>query len=636
VTWLETGQARIDMISAGARKASGVSSSGYPVPQRKTLLLSVLLIVILNVAAFSPVLRCGFTNWDDDRYITGNHMIRELSPDNVKRIFTTTKFNMYTPLVILSFACEYSLFKLNPLPYHVDNLILHILNSLLVLWLFFLISGDFTAAFVAALLFSLSPLRVQSVAWVVERKGLLCALFFLSAFISHIHYVKKHQFRYYMLSLVFFVLSILSKPLGALLPFVLILHDYLIRGKLDRLSPVMYLTYLAGFLFAGLFAWLYLYRAAGLNESYPYPFTAFQSLFVAIYLFLQYLWKIAAPYDLCEIYPLAPEIFREIPLVVWLSPPILLTVIFLAIPTMKRLKKISPLHYHHVLFGLGFYLITIFPHLRILPVNATSLLALRHTYLPSIGILLIIGEGFSWLAGIQRTTFRKAALIFAVTLTATIFALSSFRQCGIYENAITLWNHVLARYPRYITAFNNRGIIYHRQGDYRQALENFQSALRIDPFDTKIRINIAYLYLDMHDDRSAGANLDVALYFNPDDPCAFYTRGNLSRKEKDYDRAIEMYTRAMALEPTYLKPLVNMGNICFERGDWVSARNACDRVVIISGSLSRSHSRHESIDYQNREEARGLSNYCRMMREAALQRSANNEIEGTFPIIYQD
>ncbi|MDQ7821198.1 MAG: tetratricopeptide repeat protein [Candidatus Eremiobacteraeota bacterium] len=605
-------------------------------PGGRMALLALAVLVLLDIAAFSPVLQSGFTNWDDDRYVTRNPMIRELSVQSVNRIFTTTKYHMYTPLVQLSFAVEYRLFGLNPVPYHAVNLVLHILNSLLVFSLVLLITGDFTAAFVAALLFSLSPLRVQSVAWISERKGLLSALFFFSAFISYVYYVKEHRVLYYLLSLFLFIMSLLAKPLGALLPFALALYDYCICGRFGMRQFLLKLPYLSGFVFAGVIAWLHLWNSAGLSGHYPYPFSVFQSFFIACYLCLFYLRIIMVPFHLHEIYPLSPEVFQALPLAAWLSPLILLVIVLGILPYLRRLKRHSPLHYHHVLFGVVFFLVNIFPHLRILPLNATSLLALRHAYIPSLGIFLIAGVGLSSLYHLQKTGMRRALFTSSLVIVIVVFAISSHVRCGIYKDGLTLWNHVLGHYPRYTAALNNKGIICHQAGDFKQALESFEKALAINPFDVKIRINLANLCRDMHDKEGEKAHLDFALYFMPDDPPAFYHMGNIFREEGHYDRAVEMYSRAVEREPGYMKPYVNMGNVFYEQGDWPSAMRAYDKAILLCGSLSAIISRHENIALQNLEAPHELYDYCSFMKKNALENQRAGAKKGAHPVIYQN
>ena len=159
----------------------------------------VCLCLILGVvaAAFFPCLKNGFTNWDDPEYITENPLIRSFSLQNLKTIFSSFIFANYHPITILSFMLEYSFFQFNPYNYHLTNLLLHLSSCLLVFWLVFVITGRISVAILTALLFGVHPLQVESVAWISERKGLLCGFFFLGAIISYLYYLRKERISAY-------------------------------------------------------------------------------------------------------------------------------------------------------------------------------------------------------------------------------------------------------------------------------------------------------------------------------------------------------------------------------------------------------------------------------------------------------
>jgi hypothetical protein len=143
--------------------------------------LLVWVVLAITALALSPSLRNGFTNLDDNVLVTDNAMIMQLTPASVREIFTSFHSGLYHPLVLLSYAVEFRFFKLDPLPYHCTNLLLHLLNCALVFWLFRRIAGNQWVAFIVALLFGIHPMHVESVAWVAERKDVLYAAFYLAA-----------------------------------------------------------------------------------------------------------------------------------------------------------------------------------------------------------------------------------------------------------------------------------------------------------------------------------------------------------------------------------------------------------------------------------------------------------------------
>ena len=198
------------------------------------IILSLCLILAIPAISFFPSLKNDFLNWDDPQYVTENKMITELSWRNIETIFDSIYMGHYHPLTLLSYALEYRFFKLNPFAYHLTNLILHLINGLLVFWLIWMLKGGVLTSLVVSLLFGIHPLHVESVAWISERKDLLCSFFFLGSLVVYLTYLKTRRRRFYFLSLFLFLLSLLSKSMAVTLPLVLVLCDYLLDRKFDR------------------------------------------------------------------------------------------------------------------------------------------------------------------------------------------------------------------------------------------------------------------------------------------------------------------------------------------------------------------------------------------------------------------
>ena len=162
--------------------------------RKNQIIVSIFFIIVVTFVSFSSSLDNNFTNWDDQNFITDNPLIKTLSLENLEDIFTDFyKENFRQPLVLLSFSLEYHFFQLNPFIYHLDNLILHILNALLVFYLIFILSDNVFVSLLAAVLFGIHPLHVESVAWLSERKDVLSTFFFLLAVIFYLFYKKRKQ-----------------------------------------------------------------------------------------------------------------------------------------------------------------------------------------------------------------------------------------------------------------------------------------------------------------------------------------------------------------------------------------------------------------------------------------------------------
>ncbi len=197
-------------------------------------LLFPVAIAVITWVVFQNCTNAQFTNWDDPGYITNNPIIRDCSWESIKTIFSTASMGNYHPLTILSYAVEYGFAGLQPRIYHTDNLVLHILVTLLVYRFVMLLTHRTAAAVVTSLLFALHPMHVEPVVWVADRKDLLYTLFFMGSCIAYIYYTRADgisRLIYYLCVFLLFICSILSKPVAITLPVVLFLIDYFEQRK---------------------------------------------------------------------------------------------------------------------------------------------------------------------------------------------------------------------------------------------------------------------------------------------------------------------------------------------------------------------------------------------------------------------
>ena len=271
--------------------------------------IQLLCLVLVTVVAFAPALRNGFTNWDDPELILKNDTIKGLTGPHLRTIFSNSYagFGGYTPLVLLSYAVEYEISGLDPRIYHIDNLVLHALNTLLIYALVALIFGDVWIGFVAALLFGVHPLHVEAVAWIQGRKDLLFSFFFLAAAIGYQVFLRrpKRPAAWYALSLALFGGALFSKVAAISFPLVVLLLESHERRTLDkrslrRLAPFLGLA--AAFL---ILAFLTMRTSAYGIPTAKIPLTYAQNLWTFFYAFIFYVSKVFLPIGLFARYPLA-------------------------------------------------------------------------------------------------------------------------------------------------------------------------------------------------------------------------------------------------------------------------------------------------------------------------------------------
>ncbi|MCX6268418.1 MAG: hypothetical protein NTW16_13835 [Bacteroidetes bacterium] len=361
-------------------------SVGTEPPYARWILIAVILTVTLM--AFYPSLQNGLLKtWDDQAYVTRNELVKSISPGNIVKIFKEDKglYANYHPLTTLSLAINYHISKEDPFGYHFTNLLLHLLNTLLVfIFIYLLTKKNLLIAGVSSLLFGLSPVHVESVAWISERKDVLYAFFFLASLISYQHFFKKQDWKFYILSILLFLCSLLSKAMAASLPLVLILIDYLEKRRwswkfLTDKIPFFLLAILLGI-------YAITIQAEG-NAMGAVTFPLGMRIFHACYGFSAYILKILIPTGLSAFYPYpyplinSAWVTNDTPAIFYLT--FILTVaifcfsIYCIISNRKNLEIPG--------FGLLFYAVTIALVLQFLPVGR-AIMADRYAYIPSIGI----------------------------------------------------------------------------------------------------------------------------------------------------------------------------------------------------------------------------------------------------------
>jgi protein O-mannosyl-transferase len=508
------------------------------------IIIAVCLILVITFAAFSSSLNNGFTNWDDDVYVTNNSLIKDLTWGDVKRIFTPSSYTnletsqLFVPVVFLSYSLEYHFFKLNAFIYHATNLIFHLLNCILVFWLIFLLSRNIWVAFVTTILFSVHPLRVESVAWITERKDMMCAFFFLVALICYTYYLKQRRKIYYYFSILVFILALLSKPLAIALPFVLFFCDYFING---RISKNNYLEKIIFFIIILAYFSIYMFHSEAYASTGPTS-TFWEKILMANYAIVFYLYKLILPFRLSCLYPHPLESRTSLSLAYLFYCFLTIFLFSLALFSRKYTKK--------VMLGSIFFLVTIIPALLI--VSSHTIVADRFTYLPSIGVFFIVAEGVVWLYRKKIKHYRIKQVVILMVLACICGFLSSltWKRCYVWKDNITLWNDVLKNYPNVATAYNSRGTEFLLRKEYKKAYSDFTNTLNIDPTYSEAYFNMGSLY---------------------------YSQGN-------YQEAVKSLNKALQIDPGYLEAYNMLVSIYSSTGQHFEVINTCKEIIKIKNN----------------------------------------------------
>ncbi|MFH0943732.1 MAG: tetratricopeptide repeat protein [Planctomycetota bacterium] len=501
-------------------------------------LVLLALLLLATFGAFFPVLRAEFTNWDDPMYVLENPLVRSLDGANLGRIFSTdtTVAGNYHPLTILSFAIEHAIAGEQPWLYHLDNLVLHLVNTALVFLLVLLLFRVPLAALVAAALFALHPQNVESVAWVSERKGLLYVGFFLASLASYVRHLDRTERgepfpRYLILSLLLFLCSLLSKGTAVPLPVVLLLIDWY-RGR--RFSSRLLLEKIPFFLLSFVFGFLALHAQESADAIKTGGYSLLFSFSAANVALLTYLGRFVAPiHQACfHPYPELTGTFEKIAF--YGSPALVLLIAVLLFLSLRRTRLL--------MFGAAFFLLTVALVLQLLPVG-NAITADRYTYLPYVGLFSVIACGAA--AWVRRwPALSRPALVLFLLVLAALDTLT-FQRCQVWRTTEALWTDVIARQPGSAIAFNSRGVARLAKGDFNLALQDFDQAIRINPAFLDPYNNRGAVRMALQQYEQAFLDFDLCVRKNAGFFAAYLNRGQAEHHLGRHEAAVRDLTVAI-------------------------------------------------------------------------------------------
>ncbi|MCH8331672.1 MAG: tetratricopeptide repeat protein [Bacteroidetes bacterium] len=559
------------------------------------IILNVLLAIILLVSVFIsyyPSLENEFTNWDDHKLVTKNSLVRDLSPTGIQAIFTSYRNMHYKPLVILSWALEYKRYGFDPFFFHRDNLLLHLLNSLLVFVFLSRLFDIKIAAFTAALLFGVHPVHVESVAWVSERKDLLYGFFYLLSLVAYLEYRRKEKLIWttdsllisllvlmmLFISVTFFLLSMLSKMQAITLPLVLILLDLFYTQRHDgnifkRINWPSKIPYVVLTLFAlsilGGFTKLEAQLSSLVSTVTVQQFDLLDKLVIMNYEVLFYFLKMLVPFKLSAIYPYP----GNLPLHYYLAPIVNLGMIIGFILLAKRqFEEWDPLH---VIFGLLFFVVTLIPVLQLFFPMRDAVVADRFLYIPSIGFLAAICSLLGYREGIKSWVWVKVVIGILVIGLGWL----TYNQTKVWKNSFTLWTDVISKFPSAGVAYLNRGNAYGEAGDTELALKDYSNAILIDSRSWKALNNRSNIYKESGELAKALEDLDRAIDIYPDYAVGLTNRGLIRLKMGDPQSALLDLNRAIELNPNDVNSYLNRGSIYEGSGKYQEAIRDYDEVL---------------------------------------------------------
>ncbi|HUC86097.1 MAG TPA: tetratricopeptide repeat protein [Candidatus Acidoferrales bacterium] len=524
------------------------------------------ILVLATVAAYWPVFSAGFI-WDDDAYVTENPLLT--APDGWFRIwFSAHSQSQYFPLVYTTLRMEYAMWGLNPLGYHVVNLVLHVGNALLIWKLLRWLAVP--GAWLAAAVFALHPVQVETVAWVTELKNTESTLFYLLAIFAWWKFCAGRGPWLYLLALGLHALALFAKTTACTLPAAMLLVLWIRREPVGWRRAAQTLPFLFLGFGMGLLSVWWEGHLGNYAPKYHLLGGPLDRLLIATHALWFYAAKVLWPVNLTFSYPRWAINPAELSQYVWLAGCLVVAAVLWA---CRRAWDRS------IAAALFFFAAALSPMLGFIPLYTFyySYVADHYQNFACLGIIGLVA-GQAAVSATKSPGFRRIQVPLVAALLVGLGVLT-WRQCGIYRNLETLWTDTLAKNPQSWMAHVNLGRLLAQRGEFGQAEAHYVAAIAINSSDESIYYNYANLLARSGRLDAAVDEYRRALALSPEKAEAHNNLGFALNKLHRTDEAISEYERAIACQPDYADAYYNLGNALSARHQMAAAVAAYQQAV---------------------------------------------------------
>jgi Flp pilus assembly protein TadD len=525
----------------------------------------ILFAVVLLV--FLPSVQNDFVDWDDYGFVTKNPRLTTISFESLRWMTTTFYMGVWHPLTWFSHAVDISLWGENPSPHRLVNILIHCCNVVLFCLLCSTLQdiwternpgrqgisteGKLIAAACAALLFGIHPLRVESVVWISERKDVLCSFFFLCSLLAYLSYARRDApqrgNRLYFLSLGFHLAALLAKPMAITLPFVLLVVDYFPLYRLDRKrmwkcvrEKIPYMVFSAGCIILNM--------AATWQGSVPFSYVPLRMRIMnAFHAIIFYIRQSFVPINLLPFY----QMDRSLD---YFGPEFLIcAAIVAAISGFCIWRAVRGSRLWLALWC--YFLVALAPALGLF-MSYKHAMADRYTYLPTLGLWLLVGLALArlWLkcADFKHVVVPRIALVLCFVLVSAVYAERTREQSKVWRNTESLWAYVLNN-ADYIPdqAYGAMGKVLEKKGDLEGATKYYRAAFSLNPEDARFRGLLALALAKQGQNEDALALCEELVAKEPGSPMSYLQLGRVFLQLERYDEAVSSFKKSMEISPGY-------------------------------------------------------------------------------------
>ena len=530
-----------------SRAASTGTAGGSRFTGRAMAMSVCVALIALSLIIYAPVRHYPFVNTDDGVYVTANaNVLQGLSWSNVRWALTDARVPYWHPLTFLSHMLDVQLFGTNAGGHHVTSVILHIASALLLFGLLLEMTGAFWTSAVAAGLFALHPLRVESVAWIAERKDVLSTLFWIATTWAYVRWVRRPGPKRYSLVVVLFGLGLMAKPMIVTLPFALLLLDYWplertalpsssrghrvgLRALVKEKIPLFVLAAFASLATLGAQQ-----EVGAVNTLEVIPLRL--RVANAVQSYVAYLGDSFWPARLAALYPYPDTVAAGS-----------LSIAFLVLAALTGLVVVLRRRRPYLLVGWLWYLGTLLPVIGLIQVGPQAR-ADRFTYVPHIGLVLMLVWGIA--DTMRRLAMRRFILVPLATGTIAASVIVARRQVDYWESSTTLWERTLAITRDNGVAHYNLGVDLAAKGRDDDAIQHLREAVRLEPEFPFAHNRLAMALNRKGDLAGATAEMNEVVRLMPASARAHANLAVALAREGKNAEAIASFARAVELDPT--------------------------------------------------------------------------------------
>jgi tetratricopeptide (TPR) repeat protein len=529
----------------------------------------LLAILIGTAILYLSSLNNGFVDWDDDWYIQQNPQITELTLASVPDLFTEFYKGQYAPVTTLLLGIEYKLGSGNPAIMHITSLLLHLLNILLVFTILRSLKLNPVSSLLAAALFALHPMQVESVSWISAQKVVLYTLFFLLALIYYIKYVQSaYQSKYLILVFLFFILSFLSKEQAVTLSISLIAIDYYLQRNLFSKKVILEKI---PFLIVSVILGIITIQASKTGEFFQpdKSFPVYEQLAYSGYALTMYLSKMIVPFKLSAFhpYPNVQEGVFQIWLYLFIIPAILL--VYFTIKSWNRNRLL--------VFAILFFMTNMILVLQLLPLR-DFIMADRYIYIPSIGLFALFGDAVVRLAQNKK---RKNLSVAVMSVAMLLYAFNTYGRSKVWKDSYTLFTDVIEKYPTSSVGWNNRALANANLNRHELAVQDYKKSIQYNPNSLFAYNNLGISLTKLGRMNESIRILSNLIEMEPTFSQAYFNLADAYSKNNMIDESIATYSKFLSLKPDYSSAYVSRGILYAKSGKFNLGLEDLNKAILL-------------------------------------------------------